>query len=220
MRLSEVYVKEVILKDFWKGVKEDLLVEIGGSGLESLLGKANKIIFEKFNINPEDKVYSIVGSARFYVYPVLRDALELTKPIGDLDILIPDKQLWIDAGLEENWNAGGLYRPTEDGSVEAFSVWDPSKAGVEYEDVQVRSTQDIMADSDLISGYYFMDFQDIIDYKTKLNRDKEQQVVNLIKMYQEANVYKRVAFLKKIIDLIGWGAAVDYFDLKKIKYNK
>lgn len=175
MRLSEIYIKEVLLGEFWKQVEEDLIVEEGDSGLKHLIEQANTIIFEKFKINPTDKVYSIVGSARLYLYPTLREAFNLTGTIGDLDMVIPDKELWINAGLEENWNKGGIYRPTNDGSIEAFNEWAPQKAGGAYADVQVRSTPDIIRDSTLINGYYFMSIQDIMDYKTKLGRDKEKR---------------------------------------------
>lgn len=203
MRLSEIYIKEVLLGEFWKQVEEDLIVEEGDSGLKHLIEQANTIIFEKFKINPTDKVYSIVGSARLYLYPTLREAFNLTGTIGDLDMVIPDKELWINAGLEENWNKGGIYRPTNDGSIEAFNEWAPQKAGGAYADVQVRSTPDIIRDSTLINGYYFMSIQDIMDYKTKLGRDKEKEVVALINQYQASNVDNKKEFLKRIVRIIG-----------------
>jgi hypothetical protein len=203
MRLSEIYVREVLLKEFWKNVQEDLVVESSDSGLKELIGRANEIIFAKFKIKPTDKVYSIVGSARLYLYPTLREAFNLTGGIGDLDMVIPNKELWIQAGLEENWNNGGIYRPTDDGSIEAFNLWDPAKAGGAYADVSVRSTPQIVADSTLINGYYFMSLEDIMDYKTKLGRDKEQDVVSLITQYQKSNIDNKKSLIKKIIQVIG-----------------
>ena len=154
MRLSEIYVKEIVLKEFWKTVEEDLIIEGEDSGLKELIQQSNTIIFEKFKINPKDKRYSIVGSARLYLYPTLREAFNLTGTIGDLDMVIPNKEDWINAGLEENWNKGGLYRPTNDGSIEAFNVWDPARAGGAYADVQVRSTPDIIRDSTNINRHF------------------------------------------------------------------
>jgi len=203
MRLSEIYVREVLLKEFWKNVQEDLVVESSDSGLKELISRANEIIFAKFKIKPTDKVYSIVGSARLYLYPTLREAFNLTGGIGDLDMVIPNKELWIQAGLEENWNKGGIYRPTDDGSIEAFNLWDPAKAGGAYADVSVRSTPQIVADSTLINGYYFMSLEDIMDYKTKLGRDKEQDVVSLITQYQKSNIDNKKSLIKKMIQIIG-----------------
>jgi len=203
MRLSEIYVREVVLKEFWRGVQEDLVVEASDSGLKGLISVANDVIFAKFKIDPTDKVYSIVGSARLYLYPTLREAFNLEGGIGDLDLVIPNKELWLQAGLEENWNKGGIYRPTNDGSIEAFNIWDPSKAGGAYADVQVRSTTQVVGDSTLINGYYFMSLEDIMDYKTKLSREKEQDVVSLITAYQKGNWDNKKSLIKKMIQLIG-----------------
>jgi len=215
MRLSEIYVKEVLLKEFWRGLEEDLIIEESDSGLKELIGRANEIIFQKFNIDPTDKVYSIVGSARLYLYPTLREAFGLTGTIGDLDMVIPNKELWINAGLEDNWNKGGIYRPTDDGSIEAFNVWDPAKAGGRYADVQVRSTPQIISSSTLINGYYFMSLEDIMDYKTKLGRDKEKEVVSLIDQYQKSNVNNKKEFIKRIVRLIGLDKTKEFLGIVK-----
>jgi len=215
MRLSEIYVKEIVLKEFWKTVEEDLIIEGEDSGLKELIQQSNTIIFEKFKINPKDKRYSIVGSARLYLYPTLREAFNLTGTIGDLDMVIPNKEDWINAGLEENWNKGGLYRPTNDGSIEAFNVWDPARAGGAYADVQVRSTPDIIRDSTNINGYYFMSIQDIMDYKTKLGREKEKEVVALIDQYQKSNTNNRKEFLKRIVRLIGLQKTKEFLGIVK-----
>ena len=214
MRLSEIYVKEVMLKEFWQGVQEDLELNEGGdSGVTDLLAKSNSIIFEKFKVNPKEKVYSIVGSARLYLYPTLREAFGLTGTIGDLDMVFPRKEDWINAGLEDNWNKDGLYRPTDDGSIEAFNVWDPSRAGGAYADVKVRSTEQVIADSTLINGYYFMSLEDIMDYKTSLNRDKEKDVVELINAYAKGDIGNRKVFLIKIIRLLGVGKAKEFLGI-------
>lgn len=210
MRLSEIYIKEFFLKEFWSQVSEDLLDEVDGGGLDSLLSQANKIIFEKFKINPKDRVYFIAGSARLYLYPKLRDAFGLTGTIGDLDIVIPNEELWVQAGLTEELKNGGIYRPTQDGSIEAFTLWSPEKASGRYADVKVRSTNEILKDADFINGYYFMNMADVADYKTKLGREKEQEVVNLINKYKESNVEDKNSFLKQIIGIIGFNNAKDF----------
>jgi hypothetical protein len=202
MKLSEAYNK-VFIGEFWKKLEEDLLIDEGTSGLENLIGKANEIIFKKFRINPSERKYCIVGSARLYLYPELREAFGLSGTIGDLDIVIPNKQDWINAGLEEEWNKDGIYRPTDDGSIEAFNVWAPQRAGGQYADVNVRSTEEIIKAATSINGYYFMAFEDIVDYKTAMSRDKEQDIVNLIKKYQQSGSSDRKGFLRTMAKMIG-----------------
>ena len=201
MKINEAYNK-VILDEFWGKLEEELIAENNG-GLEGLLSQANEVIFNKFKIKPSDRQYSIVGSARLYLYPPLRDAFGLDGTIGDLDMVIPDKRLWLNAGLEKEWNDGGIYRPTNDGSIEAFNVWDPSRAGGQYASVQVRSTKEVVASSTLINGYYFMSLKDIIDYKMAMNRDKEQDIVNLISSYQKSGSSNRGALLRRMAKIIG-----------------
>lgn len=215
MRLSEIYINEFFLKEFWKNVSEDLVNEVDTNGLNTLLSRADKLIFKKFGIVPNNKSYFIGGSARLYLYPKLRDAFGLGGTIGDLDIVIPDEQLWINAGLQEELKNGGIYRPTSDGSIEAFTIWDPSKAGGSYADVRVRSTNEILDSAELIDGYYYMSISDVADYKTKLSRDKEQEIVNLINQYKESNTESRQTFLRQIVKAIGINNAKDF--LGKIK---
>lgn len=204
MRISEIYTKEIVLREFWNGVEKDLVInEAADSNLSSLIGQANDIIFEKFKINPKERKYSIVGSARLYLYPTLREAFGLSGTIGDLDMVIPNKEDWVNAGLEANWDKGGLYRPTDDESIEAFNVWDPSKAGEKYADVSVRSTNDVVRDSTNIKGYFFMSIADIMDYKTSLNREKEKEIVDLVNAYQQSGSNNKNEFLRKIVGLIG-----------------
>lgn len=204
MRLSEIYTKEIVLREFWNGVEKDLVIsEAADSNLSSLISDANDIIFEKFKIDPSQRKYSIVGSARLYLYPTLREAFGLSGTIGDLDMVIPNKEDWVNAGLEANWNKGGLYRPTKDDSIEAFNVWDPSKAGEKYADVSVRSTNDVVRDSTNIKGYFFMSIADIMDYKTSLNREKEKEIVDLVNAYQQSGSNNKNEFLRRIVGLIG-----------------
>lgn len=203
MRLNEIYIREFFLREFWGNVSEDLLSEVDTSGINHLLSIADELIFKKFRILPNNRSYFIAGSARLYLYPKLRDAFGLEGEIGDLDLVIPNTELWVKAGLQEELQKGGIYRPTQDGSVEAFTVWDPSKAGGSYADVSVRSTSEILANTDLIDGYYYMSMSDVTDYKTKLSRDKEQDVVNLINYYKESNTGDKRTFLRLIIKAIG-----------------
>ena len=210
MRLSEIFIKEFFLNEFWGKVSEDLLHEVDTASVSDLLTKADELVFNKFNINPKDKVYFIAGSARLYLYPKLREAFGLSSTINDLDIVIPNENLWINAGLQEELKKGGIYRPTQDGSIEAFTIWDPSRAGGAYADVKVRSNNQILADATLINGYYFMSMKDVADYKTKLSRDKEQDVVNLINQYNQSNVEDKHSFLKQIVQAIGLNDARNF----------
>lgn len=215
MRLSEIYLKEIYLKEFWTQVSEDLLSEVDSSALNSLLTNANDIIFKKFNINPKDKVYFIAGSARLYLYPKLRDAFGLSGTIGDLDIVIPNEELWVKAGLTNELKNGGIYRPTKDGSIEAFTIWAPQKAGGQYANVKVRSTDEILNDADLINGYYYMNMSDVAEYKTKLGREKEQEIVNLINQYQNSNIENKTNFLRKIVNILGINSAKEFLSAVK-----
>ena len=214
MRLSEIYIKEVVLKEFWKEIEENI-VSGYDPGLNRLLDAAQTIIFEKFKLDPKDKQYFIAGSARLFIFPKLKDAFGLTGNIGDLDIVIPNKELWINAGLENEWNANGIYRPTSDGSIEAFNIWDPSKAGGSYADIKVRSTAEVLNDCSFINGYWFMSLMDVMDYKTSLNRDKERQVVELIDKYRVSNNVDKQTFLRRIVKLIGLEDAKRFIDAIK-----
>jgi len=204
MRLIEIYLKEIFLKEFWAELEEDLqLDEAIDPGLSKLLGEANKIVFEKFKIKPSEKKYFIAGSARLYLYPELRDAFNLKRSIGDLDIVIPDKKLWKGAGLEEEFQAGGIYKPTSDGSIEVFTEWNPAKLGGEYADTEVRSTNEIFQSASPVGKYYYMSFFDVMDYKTKLGREKENEVVNMIERYRKGSFKSKRDFLRQILDVVG-----------------
>lgn len=211
MRIFEIYAKEVVLREFWDTLSENLEINENESGLPSLLSQANEVIFQKFNINPKDKVYFICGSARLYLYPKLREAFNLNSTIGDLDLVIPDKTLWIQAGLEKEWNEGGIYRPTNE--IEAFNIWAPNRASEKYADTKVRPTNKIMQDATNIGGYYYMSLGDIMDYKMALHRDKEQDIVNLITQYQRQNTYGKSEFLRKIASLIGIEKTREFLDV-------
>ena len=63
MKLSEAY-NQALISEFWKTLEEELIIDEGTSGLENLLGEANELIFKKFKINPSERKYCIVGSAK------------------------------------------------------------------------------------------------------------------------------------------------------------
>lgn len=210
MKLLEVYNKEIFLPEFWdKFQAEMVLDEAPNSGLVNLLGMANELIFKKFKINPSDKKYFIAGSGILYAYQELRDAFNLSGNIGDLDIIIPDKELWVNAGLEKEWN-NGVYRPNGNDSIEVFNVWDPRKVKDAYGNLNVRSTDEIMTKLVKINGYYFMGLQDVIDYKVALNRDKEREIVNLAYQYSNGKISKKV-FLRTIAKTIGMDKTKELF---------
>jgi hypothetical protein len=212
MRLTEIYLKEVFLREFWAELEENLqLDEAIDPGLSKLLSQANKIVFEKFGIKPSEKKYFIAGSARLYLYPELRDAFKLKGSIGDLDIVIPDKNLWINAGLENELEEGGIYRPTSDGSIEVFTEWNPAKIGGQYANTEVSPTEEILQKATLVGGYYYMSFIDIMDYKTKLSRKKEKKVVELIEKYREGSIKDKREFLRQIVSSIGADQAKELF---------
>jgi hypothetical protein len=199
MKLYEVF-KEIQLDEFWGGIEEQLLTEVGeDDGLTGLLDEANKVVFQKFNIIPKDKVYFIAGSARLYLHSGLKQYFGL-KSIGDLDIVVPDQQLWLRANLSQAWNNNGIYRPTQE--IEVFNAWLPAKSGAQYADTQVRDTKTILSEATLVSGYYFMPIRDIVDYKLKLSRQKEVMVVELINRFMKGGQDK-VEILKHIINTIG-----------------
>lgn len=205
MKLSNIYFKEFTLKKFAKNIEEEYAInEMAAEGLTKLIRAADTLIFEKFKIKPSDKVYFIAGSARLYVHQELRDLFKLTQPVGDLDIVIPNKETWVNAGLGEYYEKGGIYRPDANGlDIEVFDIWDPSKAGGDYANVRVRSTQEIMSDVNAVNGYYFMSLYDVIDYKISLNRDKEKEVVELIGKYNSSDSSNRISLIRAIVDAIG-----------------
>jgi hypothetical protein len=64
----------------------------------------------------------------------------------------------------------GIYRPTNDNSIEAFQVWLPGIVDKKYEGMSVRESNEILSDSRFKQGYYFMPIRDVVEYKYKLNR--------------------------------------------------
>jgi hypothetical protein len=216
MKLSNIYFKEFTLKEVCSDIEKDYpITEVVSPQLVSLLNKADELIFDKFNIKKGDKKYFISGSARLYLSEEISELFNLTKPVGDLDVVIPDKELWINAGLEKEYNEG-VFKPTKDGSMEVFNVWDPSKSGDElHATTKVRSPSEIMNDLTFHDGYWYMSLYDVIDYKLGLDRKKEAGVVSLIKKYSKAmrngDKNKKSEFLKKIVVGLGKTEAKKFF---------
>lgn len=195
MNLTEIYIN-VFFENFFKELQEEYpLNEESNPALQELLTKANELVFKKFGINPSDKVYFIAGSAALYLFPVLRDKLDLRSTVGDLDIIIPEAKYWKQAGLEGQT----IYRPKEDKRIEVFTDWNPAKAGGDYENIKVRSTSDILKDSFQSQGYWFMSLIDIFDYKMKLGRPKEKDILDKIKAYQDGTITDKIGLLRQLL---------------------
>lgn len=195
MNLTEIYIN-VFFENFFKELQEEyLLKEETNPILQDLLDKANELVFKKFGIDPKDKVYFIAGSAALHLFPSLRDQLKLRGAIGDLDIVIPDSKYWKQAGLEGET----VYRPNGDKRIEVFTEWDPTKAGGEYADLSVRSDSDILKDAFQYQGYWFMNLIDIFDYKVKLSRPKEKDILDKIRAYQDGSTSERISIIKQLL---------------------
>lgn len=94
--------------------------------------------------------------------------------------------------FKKQWEryGGKIYRPgsTKDGlklskhDIEVFDVWDPTrvKGAVDFD---VRSTEEILRDAVKIGGYYYMGIYDIFDYKSKLNREKEKEILKKLRKF-------------------------------------
>lgn len=219
MKLSKLYQETLNEGNIWKQLESILkngetLTEGLSGGLEPLLQEANTVIFAKFKINPKDKVYFISGSARLYLYPDLiaelnkMDSKNFPLNVGDLDLVIPNEELWKNAGLGEFLKTG-IYRPYQLNppatkmNIEAFTVWAPNRTPG-FENIEVRSEQEIFNDLEQFEGYWFMGLEDVIDYKDKMKRDKEIALSDLIKQYEQGGGAKeeRPAFLKRVAQII------------------
>ena len=74
MNLTKLYLREVYLKQFCEEIENNLQLSEDNSNvnLQSLLKRANEIIFPRFGIKPSDQYkYFIAGSARLHLYPEL-----------------------------------------------------------------------------------------------------------------------------------------------------
>jgi len=91
--------------------------------------------------------------------------------------------------IEQRGNISkGIYRPGNNGmeliddDIEAFKVWDPSKAK-DAKDMSVRNQKQILKDVVNIGGHYYMNIYDVFDYKSKLSREKERKIVEFLNQY-------------------------------------
>ena len=214
MKLFDIYVKGVLLESIFELLENDISDDDEmDSSLKSLLDNANSLVFDEFGIKPSERKYFVAGSSRLYLSKELRDTFNLTSSIGDLDIVIPDKKIWnnlidLDTAINNLTNIienlkRGIYRPTSDDSIEAFQIWLPGIVDKKYEGMSVRDSNEILSDSRFKQGYYFMPIRDVVEYKFKLNRDKEQDVVKLVNQYRESSPQEKRVIVKKIISLFG-----------------
>jgi hypothetical protein len=204
MKLFNIY-KDIILEHFEGLIDETTTPD---SRLTELLDISKKVIFDRFGIAPDQKVYFIAGSARLYLYPKLKEVFGLDSSIGDLDIVIPDKKYW-DYG-KVPYGSPFKYK-TNGAEIEAFNDWDPSKAGGQWANFQARPTTQILHEATYINGYWFMPLRDIVHYKTGLNREKEQDIVNIMNKYSE----NPKSFIKQIGKELGHDDTKDFLSIGK-----
>ena len=170
--------------------------------IDQLLEKVKSSVFKKFQINPKDKVYFIAGSARAHMLKNIKKLFGLFKEdIGDLDIIIPDKKLWIKAGLEKEYE-DGVWRPFNNSEIEVFTYWDPSKAGGQYANLKVRSTEELMKDVEFVEGYWFMSKIDVFDYKSKMGRPKEKEFLKAWDDFKSGKDTPELREFKKRLDFM------------------
>lgn len=197
MKLKKVLVKEVLLKRFCEDLEQTSVLVKPAQRLTDLLAEANEVVFKPFGIKPSDKVYFIAGSGHLYLYPQIQELMKM-KPIGDLDVIIPNQDKWnnLESFLAKNPNPKvsvkdvkeHRYIPSD--RYEVYDRWKPQFDEESAKDFSVRSTFEIQKDAKLINGYYFMSLYDVMDYKLNLNRSKEQALVKLLMQYQQARTSK------------------------------
>lgn len=222
MKLFELYEETMNENHVWKRLGELLsynepLDEGLDGGLINLLNSAKELVFSKFKIKPEQRVYFIAGSARLYLYPDLIAELNKKDPVnfklhaGDLDIIIPNHMLWRNAGLEKELNDDGIYKPIEgEDTIEVFDKWKPEKAPDKAkgsDKYDFRTQTEIIKALEFIDGYWFMNLKDVLDYKNILSRPKEVELSNLIKQYESRDLSsitkeERFGFISKVADII------------------
>ena len=142
-----------------------------------------------------------------YINPNSRFIKELSKKIGKS----PEEIRNIFLKQESNWKKG-IYRPGNgeggmnlvNADVEAFTIWDPSKAKG-AKDMSVRNQNQILKDSVNVGGHYYMNIYDVFDYKSKLNRDKEKQIVQFLQQYLngEQNPKRAEELFRQIGKVVG-----------------
>jgi hypothetical protein len=196
VKLREVLLKEVLMKEFCNEWEESLEEAVTDSRLAKLLDKAEDTVFKPFGIKPSEPKYFIAGSARLYLYPQLQELIRL-KPIGDLDMVVPNNVHWDDfkkhtttfpnKWVDEDEIKLRRLTPTEEEDIEVFDKWLPKYDEEAARDFEVRPTEQIMKDAKQINGYYYMSLYDIMDYKLNLKRDKEKALVGILMKYKNAS---------------------------------
>lgn len=214
MKLKEIVIKEILLKSFCEHLEETTAAIKSVQGkLARLLDDSKDLIFKPFGITAKDPKYFIAGSARLYLYPQLAEILKL-KEVGDLDMVVPGRAEWEkvynynqqnpNREIKEGELSKGIWRPTADDSIEAFTKWAPNLAKTkDAKDFSVRDTNAILADSikTPIGGYYFMSLYDIMDYKLNMNRPKEQAITKYLIEFQQASPQERESIKQKVLEL-------------------
>ena len=213
IKLKSLYI-ESLHEQLWQSVKHDLLTEVS-SKLQTLLDLADEHVFGPMGIDPEDKVYFIAGSARIFLYPELIQSVNIDQDIGDIDIVVPGRKYWKNAGKEDLYNKGWEFK-VDGKELSVFSSWDPRLGADQAMDYQVADTNDILKRADKLEGHWFMDFADIIDYKMRLGRKKEEQFVKLFMQYKNSSPQERAVILRRIINTIGFENAKQFLDMTKI----
>jgi hypothetical protein len=56
---------------------------------------------------------------------------------------------------------------------------------------------------------------DVTEYKSKLGREKEQEIVNLINQYQNSDIENKTNFLRKIVNTLGVNSAKEFLSTIK-----
>jgi len=200
---------------------ENELIEENSERLKEMLSDATWEVFAKFQLHPSEKKYFIGGSAILYIFPKLVEFLDLKRNVGDLDIIIPYREYWEKAGLGEEYDKNGIFRAeSENGEIEVFNIWAPDRAGVEYADVSVRSTEEILKDAKFIDGYWYMSIMDVLDYKMKLHRDKEIKASNILIDYAIGKIVDKGEFLYKLAKAIGIRNTAEYVHMTNHKEMK
>ena len=213
IKLKSLYI-ESLHEQLWQSVKHDLLTEVS-SKLQTLLDLADEHVFNPMGIDTKDQVYFIAGSARIFLYPDLISAVNINRQIGDIDIVVPDRKYWKNAGKEDLYNKGWEIK-VDGKELSVFSSWDPRLGADQAMDYQVADTNDILKRADQLKGHWFMDFADIIDYKMRLGREKEEQFVKLFMRYKNSSPQERAVVLRRIINTIGFENAKQFLDMTKI----
>jgi hypothetical protein len=182
------------------------------SRLKMLLRKADSTVFKPFGIKPSQQKYFIAGSARIYLYPELVKSLNL-KPIGDLDIVVPDNTYWnhVEKYIQQYPNdAVGpkeiemkRYSPTPEEDIDVFDAWLPKYDEESTGNFEVRNTDIILKNARNLGGYYYMSFYDIIDYKFALKREKEKPIIDLLIKYKNASDSEKETIKKQVMSIVG-----------------